>query len=108
MDDWKHVEKVCTYLKLFFDFVNILTTPTYPTASAFYQEVSKVQLKLTYVAMSNDLFISNLTKPLKEKFDIYWRDCFLILAIVVIMDPRFKMKLVEFSFMEKMLEYGLR
>ncbi|KAE8713948.1 Pentatricopeptide repeat superfamily protein [Hibiscus syriacus] len=48
--------------------------------------------------MSNDPFISNLTKPLKEKFDRYWSDCFLVLAIAVVMDPRFKMKLVEFSF----------
>ncbi|XWS19111.1 hypothetical protein CRYUN_Cryun32bG0103400 [Craigia yunnanensis] len=98
MDDWKQVEILCTYLKLFFDAVSILTAPTYPTASAFYHEVSKVQLELTHAAMNIDPFISNLTKPLKEKFDRYWSDCFLVLAIAVIMDPRFKMKLVEFSF----------
>ncbi|XVF86418.1 hypothetical protein PTKIN_Ptkin18bG0038400 [Pterospermum kingtungense] len=98
MDDWKQVEILCTYLKLFFDAVSILIAPTYPTASSFYHEVSKVQLELTHAAMSNDAFISNLTKPLKEKFDRYWSDCFLVLAIAVVMDPRFKMKLVEFSF----------
>ena len=98
MDDWKQVEILCTYLKLFYDAVSILTAPTYPTASAFYHEVSKVQLELTHAAMNIDPFISNLTKPLKEKFDRYWSDCFLVLAIAVIMDPRFKMKLVEFSF----------
>ncbi|XP_039071788.1 zinc finger BED domain-containing protein DAYSLEEPER-like isoform X2 [Hibiscus syriacus] len=98
MDDWKQIEILCTYLKLFFDAVSILTAQTYPTASAFYHEVSKVQLELTHASMSNDPFISNLTKPLKEKFDRYWSDCFLVLAIAVVMDPRFKMKLVEFSF----------
>ncbi|XP_039038297.1 zinc finger BED domain-containing protein DAYSLEEPER-like [Hibiscus syriacus] len=98
MDDWKQIEILCTYLKLFFDAVSILTEQTYPTASAFYHEVSKVQLELTHASMSNDPFISSLTKPLKEKFDRYWSDCFLALAIAVVMDPRFKMKLVEFSF----------
>ncbi|GMI86104.1 hypothetical protein HRI_002279700 [Hibiscus trionum] len=98
MDDWKQIEILCTYLKLFFDAVSILTAQTYPTASAFYHEVSKVQLELTHASMSNDPFISSLTKPLKEKFDRYWSDCFLVLAIAVVMDPRFKMKLVEFSF----------
>src|SRR5690606_19495235 len=34
----------------------------------------------------------------KEKVDKYWRDCSLVLAMAVVMDPRFKMKLVEFSF----------
>ncbi|KAK8540698.1 hypothetical protein V6N13_027014 [Hibiscus sabdariffa] len=98
MDDWKQIEILCTYLKLFFDAVSILTAQTYPTANAFYHEVSKVQLELTHASMSNDPFISNLTKPLKEKFDRYWSDCFLVLAIAVVMDPRFKMKLIEFSF----------
>ncbi|KAG8656264.1 hypothetical protein MANES_04G111500v8 [Manihot esculenta] len=98
MDDWKQVEILCTYLKLFYDAACILTGPTYPPANAFYHEVSKIQLELTHAAISQDPFVSNLTKPLKEKFDQYWRDCFLVLAIAVVMDPRFKMKLVEFSF----------
>ena len=35
---------------------------------------------------------------LSEKIDEYWRECSLVLALAVVMDPRFKMKLVEFSF----------
>ncbi|KAL6335466.1 hypothetical protein AAG906_029709 [Vitis piasezkii] len=33
-----------------------------------------------------------------KQFDRYWKDTSLVLAIAVVMDPRFKMKLVEFSF----------
>ncbi|KAJ4718425.1 zinc finger BED domain-containing protein DAYSLEEPER-like [Melia azedarach] len=98
MDDWKQVEILCTYLKYFFDAASILTSPTYPPASTFYHEVSKVQLELTQASMSEEPFTSYLTKPLKEKFDKYWKDCFLVLAIAVVIDPRFKMKLIEFSF----------
>ncbi|KAL5758347.1 hypothetical protein ACOSP7_020958 [Xanthoceras sorbifolium] len=98
MDDWKQVEILCIFLKYFYDAANILTSSAYPTASAFYHEVSKIQLELTQASMSGDSFISNLTRPLKEEFDEYWKDCFLILAIAVVIDPRFKMKLIEFSF----------
>jgi len=98
MDDWKQVETLCSYLKILFDAANILTGPTYPTASTFFHEVSKLQLDLTHAATSQDPFVSNLIKPLQEKFDKYWRGCCLILAVAVVMDPRFKMKLVEFSF----------
>ncbi|KAF8407155.1 hypothetical protein HHK36_006281 [Tetracentron sinense] len=98
VDDWKQVKTLCTYLKLLFDAANILTTASYPTANTFFHEVWKIQLDLTHAAMSQDSFISNLTKPLQEKFDNYWKDCSLVLAIAVVMDPRFKMKLVEFSF----------
>ncbi|WCJ39159.1 Zinc finger BED domain-containing protein RICESLEEPER 1 [Euphorbia peplus] len=98
MDDWKQGEILCTFLKLFYDAASILTGPMYPPSNAFYHEVSKIQLELTHAAMSQDPFVSNLAGPLKEKFDQYWRDCFLVLAIAMVMDPRFKMKLVEFSF----------
>ncbi|TXG69396.1 hypothetical protein EZV62_004331 [Acer yangbiense] len=98
MEDWKRVEILCIFLKYFLDAANILTSSTYPTASVFYHEVSKIQLELTQASMSGDSFISNLTRPLKEAFDEYWKDCFLILAIAVVIDPRFKMKLIEFSF----------
>ncbi|XP_059641535.1 zinc finger BED domain-containing protein DAYSLEEPER-like [Cornus florida] len=98
MDEWKQVETICTYLKLLFDAADILTATTYPTANTFFHEVWKIQLELTHAAMSQDPLISNLITPLQEKFDKYWKDSSLVLAIAVVMDPRFKMKLVEFSF----------
>ncbi|KAK6912241.1 hAT-like transposase, RNase-H fold [Dillenia turbinata] len=62
-------------------------------------EVCKIQLELTHAAISDeDPLACILTRPLLEKFDKYWRDCCLVLAIAVVMDPRFKVKLVEFCF----------
>ncbi|PSR96065.1 Zinc finger BED domain-containing protein [Actinidia chinensis var. chinensis] len=98
MDEWKQVETLCTYLKLLFDAANVLITTTYPTSNIFFQEVWKIQCELTLASMSEDPLICNLIKPLQEKFDKYWKNTSLVLAIAVVMDPRFKMKLVEFSF----------
>ncbi|KAB1218722.1 putative AC transposase [Morella rubra] len=98
MEEWKQVETLCTYLKHLFDASNILTNPSYPSSNTFFLEVSKIQIELTHAAMSQDPFVSNLIKPLQEKFDKYWKDCYLVLAIAVVLDPRFKMKLVEFTF----------
>ncbi|CAN4086409.1 unnamed protein product [Withania somnifera] len=98
VDEWKQVDILCEYLKLFFDAANILTSPTYSTADVLFHEVWKIQLDLMQAARSQDHFISNLTKPLQEKFDKYWNECNLVLAVAVVMDPRFKMKLIEFTF----------
>lgn len=98
MDEWRQVETLLTYLKLFLDSANILTGPTYPTANHFFHEAWKIQLELTHSATSQDPFISKLTRSLQEKFEKYWRESCMVLAIAVVMDPRFKMKLVEFSF----------
>ncbi|RDX58445.1 Zinc finger BED domain-containing protein DAYSLEEPER, partial [Mucuna pruriens] len=98
MQDWKVVETLCTYLKPLFDAANILTTTTHPTAVTFFHEVWKLHLDLARAVVNEDPSISSLTKPMQQKIDKYWKDCNLVLAIAVVMDPRFKMKLVEFSF----------
>lgn len=98
MEEWKQVETLCTYLKHLYDAALILTDLSYPAANTFFHEVSKIHIELTHAAMSEDPFVSNLIRPLQEKFDKYWKHCYLVLAIAVVLDPRFKMKLVEFNF----------
>nr|XP_043636634.1 zinc finger BED domain-containing protein DAYSLEEPER-like [Erigeron canadensis] len=98
MEEWKEVEVLCVFLKLLFDAANILVGPTFLTTDVFFHEVWKIQLALTNASMIGDRFIRKLTKPMHERFSKYWKDNSLVFAIAVIMDPRFKMKLVEFSF----------
>lgn len=98
MEDWKLAETLCSFLKPLFDAASILTTTTLPTVITFFYEVWKIHVDLGRSITSEDPFISNLAKSMQEKIDKYWKDCSLVLAMAVVMDPRFKMKLVEFSF----------
>ncbi|XP_054821428.1 zinc finger BED domain-containing protein DAYSLEEPER-like [Prosopis cineraria] len=99
MQDWRLVETLCTCLKPIYDVANILTTTTNdPAAITFFQEVWKLQLELARAVMSEDPFVRNLNKIMQEKIEKYWRECSLVWAIAVVMDPRLKMKFVEYSF----------
>ncbi|XP_022749645.1 zinc finger BED domain-containing protein DAYSLEEPER-like [Durio zibethinus] len=98
MEDWKLAETLCTFLKPLFDAASILTTTTSPTAITFFHEAWKIHADLGRSIINEDPFISNLAKSMQEKIDKYWKDCSVVLALAVVMDPRFKMKLVEFSF----------
>ncbi|XP_020227599.1 zinc finger BED domain-containing protein DAYSLEEPER [Cajanus cajan] len=100
LDEWKQVETLCAYLKFLYDAANILTVQPYPTANVFFLEVSKLQVELTCAALSHDPFCSRLIMPLREKFDLYWKESCFILAVAVVMDPRYKMKLVESTFVK--------
>ncbi|KAL1554139.1 zinc finger BED domain-containing protein DAYSLEEPER-like [Salvia divinorum] len=96
--EWRKVETLCSYLKMFYEAANILNSPVYPTTNSFFDVVWKMYYKLKHDAVSQNLFESMLTRPLLDMFAKFWDDCNLVLAIAVVMDPRFKMKLVEFSF----------
>ncbi|KAK0571640.1 hypothetical protein LWI29_019309 [Acer saccharum] len=98
MEDWRLVETICAFLKPLFDAAIILTTTTNPTAITFFHEAWKILSDLTRALTTEDPFVSSLTKAMHETINGYWKDCCLVLAIAVVMDPRFKMKLVEFSF----------
>ncbi|KAG9141084.1 hypothetical protein Leryth_001583 [Lithospermum erythrorhizon] len=98
IQEWIQVETLCMYLSHFYDAVNLLTAPVYPTSNVFFDEVWKIQLELMHGTTSQNLLVRYITTPLLEKFDRYWRGCCLFLATAVMMDPRFKMMLVEFSF----------
>lgn len=98
MEDWSQVENICMYLKLLYDTANLLLAKPTPSSNVFFHEVWKIQLELARAAASDDLFVAGLAKPLQDKFHKYWKNSCLVLAVAVAMDPRFKMKLVEFSF----------
>lgn len=98
LGEWNQVEILCSYLKQLYDAANLLTCQPHPTSSLFFSIVSNLLVELTHAAFSQDPFLSNLIRPLQERFDEYWRESCLILAASSAMDPRYKMELVESTF----------
>ncbi|BAF18359.1 zinc finger BED domain-containing protein RICESLEEPER 3 isoform X1 [Oryza sativa Japonica Group] len=97
-EDWKKVEAACSYLSLLYDSAhNIMAAPN-PTSNIFFHEAWKLQSELSNAIAHEDPIFRSTAKIMHERFDKYWKDCNLVLAIAVVMDPRFKMKLVEFSY----------
>lgn len=97
-EDWKKVEIVCMYLKLLHDSAVVISEASEPTSNIFFKEAWKIEMELSHGVASEDAVVSSIAAEMHEKFDKYWKDCSLVLAIAVVMDPRFKMKLVEFSY----------
>ncbi|XP_014757205.1 zinc finger BED domain-containing protein RICESLEEPER 2 [Brachypodium distachyon] len=97
-EDWKKVEAACNYLRLLYESANSIMATANPTSDIFFHEAWKLQLELAGATRHEDPAFSGIAKDMYERFDKYWKDCNLVLAVAVVMDPRFKMKLVEFSY----------
>lgn len=97
-EEWRKVESLCSCLKVLFEAGNVLTRENRLTANVLYGEMTKLQLELSNAAMGEDADARSIANSMREKFDLYWRGCFLVLAVAVVMDPRFKMRHIKDTF----------
>ncbi|XP_026394892.1 zinc finger BED domain-containing protein RICESLEEPER 1-like [Papaver somniferum] len=91
--EWDRVTVVTSCLKLLVEETNVISGVKFSTANRYFPEMVLIHLKLTELCKSSDFAPS-----MKNKFDGYWSICVQALAIAVILDPRFKMKIVEYYY----------
>ncbi|KAB1216130.1 putative AC transposase [Morella rubra] len=96
--EWEWASSVTSYLKLFVEIINVFSSNKCPTANMYFPEICDVHIQLIEWCKSPDNFLSSMALKMKAKFDKYWSKCSLALAVAAILDPRFKMKLVEYYY----------
>ncbi|GJY40535.1 zinc finger BED domain-containing protein RICESLEEPER 1-like protein [Tanacetum coccineum] len=97
-EEWVSVSTITSFMKLLVEVTNAFSQSKYPTANIYFPEICDVHIQLVDYCKSPDEFVSTLAAKMKIKFDKYWNKCGLGLAIAAILDPRFKMKLVEYYY----------
>lgn len=98
--DWGRASTITSFLKLFIEISNFFARNKYSTANIYFSEICDIHLQLIEWCQNSDDFISSLALKMKSRFDEYWKKCSLALAIAVILDPQFKMKLVEYYYLK--------
>lgn len=96
--EWEWTSFIAGYLRLLVEITNAFSGNKYPTASIYFPEICDVHIQLIDWCKSPDDFLRSMALKMKDKFDKYWSKCSLALAVAVILDPRFKMKLVEYYY----------
>ncbi|KAK1559176.1 hypothetical protein Q3G72_011529 [Acer saccharum] len=95
---WEKVEKIATFLQHFYDVTCSFSGSKYPTSNLYFPNVLSTYLLLKKNLESNDVFMKNMTTKMYSKYDKYWGDFSVILAIALVLDPRYKMAFVEFAY----------
>ncbi|KAL4302404.1 hypothetical protein GQ457_10G016050 [Hibiscus cannabinus] len=97
-EEWEWAISITGYLKLFIEIISVFSSNKCPTANIYFPEICHVHIQLIDWCKSPNNFLSSLAAKMKAKFDKYWSKCSLSLAVAAILDPRFKMKLVEYYY----------
>uniref|UniRef100_A0A7N0TJG0 BED-type domain-containing protein n=1 Tax=Kalanchoe fedtschenkoi TaxID=63787 RepID=A0A7N0TJG0_KALFE len=97
-EEWERVSLISNFLKLIAELSHILVEKKNPTANIFFAEICDLHLQLNQWSQSTDVYISSLALNMKSKLDDYWEKYGVIFAVAAVLDPRFKMKLVEYYY----------
>ncbi|KAL2941002.1 putative AC transposase [Bienertia sinuspersici] len=94
-DEWNVVDFVCKFLEPFYNITVMFSGSDYPTANLYFRNIVAIE-KLLVVAHTHTVAsIQSMATVMMEKFEKYWSDYSILLAIAVLLDPRYKMHFVK-------------
>ena len=89
-DDWKFAKEMCDRLKLFFDITESFSGTKYVTANLFFPKVVTIRLAIRKWGKSENELIQKMSEEMKDKFEKYWKGIHRIMAVAIVLDPRYK------------------
>lgn len=96
--EWDLARSICERLALFYDVTLMFSGSQYPTANLYFPKVCEVKMALIEWSVDGDEVIRGMATKMLEKFDKYWSVIHGMMAVATILDPRYKMALVECYF----------
>ncbi|CAO2179263.1 unnamed protein product [Urochloa humidicola] len=97
-DDWKNVSIVRQCLKVFYEVTKRVSGTKYPTASLYFNDFCSIYLLLREWEHNDNSFVAAMAKPMLEKFEKYWGITNKLLTFATILDPRYKLKSIEYFY----------
>ncbi|KAK2655909.1 hypothetical protein Ddye_008961 [Dipteronia dyeriana] len=96
--EWEKVQKIFFFLQYFYDLTCVFSGTKYPTSNLFFPKVFSTYMFLKQNMENSDVFLKKMAIQMYSKYHKYWGQFSVILAIALILDPRYKMTFVEFAY----------
>ncbi|MQM15645.1 hypothetical protein Taro_048595 [Colocasia esculenta] len=97
-EEWENVKVAKDCLELFYHVIKRFSGTKYPTANLYFNDVCLIHCTLKKWLKDSCPFIVSMAAHMLEKFNKYWSTLSLILSFGCILDPRYKLKTIEFFF----------
>ncbi|KAL0000368.1 hypothetical protein SO802_014149 [Lithocarpus litseifolius] len=98
VDEWSKVEKIDKFLAVFYDAICAFSGTKYPAANLYFPLVFMIYLTLRQQTENEDEYMRRMAVQMLAKFEKYWLDFNVLLAIAVSLDPRYKLQFVDFCY----------
>ncbi|XP_072078898.1 zinc finger BED domain-containing protein RICESLEEPER 2-like [Arachis hypogaea] len=96
--DWDMADEIFQRLRIFFDVTELFSGTTYPTSNLYFPKVCVIKLALMEWKNCGNEIIEMMATSMITKFEKYWGVINIVMAIGTLLDPRYKMYLLNFFF----------
>ncbi|KAE8661807.1 Scarecrow-like protein 28 [Hibiscus syriacus] len=96
--DWELASSICGKLQLFYKVTLMFSGTKYPTANVFFPSICEIRITLSKWSEDRDEVIKAMGERMLVKFDKYWSVIHGVMGVVVVLDPRYKFKMMEYAF----------
>ena len=96
--EWTRGEKICEFLKPFYETTNLIFDSSYPTSNLYFMQVWKIECLLLENERNEDMVISGMCERMKGMFDKYWSQYSVALAFGAVLNPRIKLTMLEYFY----------
>ncbi|CAL5361786.1 unnamed protein product [Camellia sinensis] len=105
--DWNNCRIFLKFLKLFYNATKRFSGSLFVTSNCFFDEMFVIQTKIEQLIKKDDKLLSTMAQNMKEKFEKYWGNgekINLLVYVVVLLDPRKKLRYLKFCFAQLLVE----
>jgi hypothetical protein len=100
-EDWKFARELCDRLKMFYYFsIELLSGTKYVTANLLFPKICNIFLAIRKWQSSDNPKVEEMSIKMKEKFNKYWSDVHGLMAVAAVLDPRYKLQLLNALFLK--------
>ncbi|KAH9698081.1 BED-type domain-containing protein [Citrus sinensis] len=96
--EWDLAPTMVEHLKSFCMLTEMFSGTRYPTVNLFFPLICKMNMSINGWRTSNNLAVRIMVDKMADKFEKYWNEIHLMLVVAVVLDPRYKMLLIDFYF----------
>ncbi|KAI3448823.1 hypothetical protein Pfo_005488 [Paulownia fortunei] len=97
-EDWVNAIEICGKLKFFYHVTEIFFSTLYPTSNFYFSKICDIKLKLDEWVKSLNMMIHCMAEKMLENYEKYWDASHIMMGVAAVLDPSYKLKLVEFYF----------
>ncbi|XP_031272245.1 zinc finger BED domain-containing protein RICESLEEPER 2-like [Pistacia vera] len=97
-EEWEFVENINEKLEIFYDTTLVFFATEKPIANSYFPKICEIRLRVTKMLTDEDDLVRKMATQMDEKLKKYWSVINGVMGIVMVLDPRFKMKLLDFFF----------